>query len=132
MKKREKRDDITRRLVLEGWQTPHTYSNHFAPIPDAAGVYALVVFPDFLEFKAPPVIGYVGKSRHLCRRLAGHPVVRLITKEDPDCIVQQWFLELAADRITTAEVDLIRRFNPPYNLQHRCRGLHVAEQRVAA
>lgn len=112
--------EIVERLVNQGWRTPNCYSNHYATVPRRAGVYLFAVFDDFAK---SPLIAYVGKSVALSQRLSGHEVLRCIRTEAPEAYVQTWFKTLPAAEIGAAEVVTIKAFNPPYNLQHRVKGL---------
>jgi hypothetical protein len=114
-------------LVSEGWRTPDTYdSASFGVLPLSAGIYLFLLFdrPSLAGYKPrQPVVGYVGKSTNIARRLVGHGMAHLIRKQRPDLWIQGWFLAMEPHLIDDAEVEAIHRFNPPYNLQHRLRGV---------
>ena len=111
--------DCRTQLRAEGWLTPDTYSNSFAPLPTAPGVY-LILAVDLCEPRDRKVV-YVGKSLDLARRLNNHPVVRGVHSRDGDIFMQRWFREMPAAGITAAEIEAISRFDPPLNIQHRRR-----------
>lgn len=115
----------TELLAAEGWRTPNTYTScEFGTPPAAPGIYLFAVFPPPIgDPAAKGIVAYVGKSKCLSRRLAQHPTVRSILLEAPDAHIERWFLVMPANEIYGAEIEAIRRFNPPYNIQHRLRGL---------
>lgn len=110
---------VTQNLIAEGWRTPNTYAGHFDEIPSAPGVYLFLVHRD--DWDAPG-IGYVGKSTCLHRRIERHKVLRAISGDNPDALIQRWFLARPAEEITGLEAETIRKFNPAYNIQLRPRG----------
>jgi len=123
-RKKHKRLEFTERLVDAGWRTPDCYSRDYETIPDSPGIYLLLASADVTADEAP-VVAYVGKSMCLSRRLNGHPVANEIYRQAPDSYVQRWFLKLPADEIASAEVNSIRLYDPPLNLQHRLRSLAI-------
>lgn len=108
---------IAKLLEAEGWRTPNTYDETFAPIPNRSGIYTLVVHERLLL--TDPFVGYVGKSSNLRQRLTAHPVVSEFGRRLPDCFIQRWFLTLPQNVIASAEIAAIRRFNPRANSQHK-------------
>lgn len=116
----------TDELIAEGWKTPNTYSKCYAHIPSDSGVYLLFIFPHFgIGSRVPESrwrdgrVGYVGKSSNLAQRIVGHPVIRRMSRDFPDCYIQRWFQAHPTNQIDAMEIQMIGRFDPPYNVQHR-------------
>lgn len=114
-------------LVTAGWRTPSTYDNRDYGCPQPLpGIYLFAVFPPPLYHpEAHALIAYVGKSLKISRRIAQHSVLRAILAEAPEAYVQPWFQHLPAEHIGEVEVEAIKKYNPPFNIQHRRRGLSV-------
>jgi hypothetical protein len=115
-------------IIESGWRSPDCYSRDYAPIPASAGVY-LFTMTKFVwrESRSMPEVVYAGKSTNLLQRLSHHDVFPLISEQLPDyCLetgihymLQRWFLPLDKRLIGQAEINLIRKHNPAFNLQHR-------------
>jgi len=119
------RPDIDDALIAKGWLTPDTYARHYASLPASSAIYALVVTPDLFCLE-PGIIGYVGKSVNVRQRLAAHEMITLIRTSQPAAHIRRWFMPVPELDLSAAEVAAIQKFNPPYNIQHRNRGIHVA------
>lgn len=112
-------------LVSKGWKTPNTYDNCFAYPTDGSAVYLFLLHGwdhkyDLHDFDKC-LVAYVGMSRQLSKRWSKHPTLREI--EGSGRYVQKWFLPTEARSLRTDELDLIQKFNPPWNIQGRKRGL---------
>jgi hypothetical protein len=126
MARRKHKKTISDALRVEGWNTPNSYGTDYLCLPDGPGIYILLVYENGC-FDPSPFVGYVGKSLRLCRRLACHPMLPVIEAEVPKAYIQKWFIGLPKEAIGQAEIDAIKRFNPPYNIQYRIvRGLKAA------
>ena len=118
---------LRRSLVGDGWKTPNTYDNCYAePISDAA-VYLFLLHgwdsrDDFHDFESS-LVAYVGMSKSLSRRWKSHPILREI--EATGRYVQKWFLPVREDDLRDQERDLIKKYDPPWNIQGRSRGVQL-------
>lgn len=109
-----------RRFVEDdGWFTPNTYGKEFRPIEAAPAVYLFMMTED-LTFERG-LIAYVGMSANLKQRLAGHPVLAEIDKEGR--WVTPWFKPTGKRDLSRVERKYIDRFDPPWNIQGRKRGI---------
>jgi excinuclease UvrABC nuclease subunit len=106
----------------ETWLTPNSYSNNFASLPNGAGVYLLV---RATWHPAPSwEVLYVGQSINIAQRLRGHEIKKLCDRQPiPHSYVQIYFKRVAKQHLRTREKQLIKQLNPPFNLQHRKRGI---------
>lgn len=116
---------IRRSLVGDGWLTPNTYDNCYSPPIDGAAVYLFLLHGwddrDGLPNFDKALVAYVGMSKRLIRRWAAHPVFREI--EATGGYTQKWFLPTMAEGLRDTELDLIQKFDPPWNIQGRKRGV---------
>jgi excinuclease UvrABC nuclease subunit len=113
---------ISEQLEQEGWKTPDTYCKHFSEIPKKSGVYIfLKVDLDLLEKTRTDTVLYVGMSRNLLKRVSTHNIKPMIKCD----YMQVWFKEELPPKIRDAEKKLIQRFNPPFNISGKMRGLNV-------
>jgi excinuclease UvrABC nuclease subunit len=117
-------------MVDDGWATPDCYSKDFKPLPKDPGVYLFALTKvSGREGSLYPRIAYVGQSTNLFRRLSNHPIEDEIrSKEDFSwsddgawLILQRWFKPFPKKLLTPIEVSLIKKYDPPYNVQHRAR-----------
>jgi hypothetical protein len=115
-------------MVRDGWRTPDCYSRNFSPAPQSPGVYLFSLYKMFWrESSSLPEIVYAGKSLNLAKRFDNHDVFPIISAQLPDfCLetgihymLQRWFRPLDKQIIDKAEIELIKKYNPPFNLQHR-------------
>ena len=108
--------ELQERLIKDGWKSPNTYGGEFGVVPCSAGVYLFTITD--MSYSKPMkwggLVAYVGMSKNLSKRVSAHPTKRKIDKLDLSLKV--WFLPACADQIRDLERDLIRRFNPPWNL----------------
>lgn len=63
---------------------------------------------------------YAGMSKNLHRRIHGHQVKSLL--ENKYGYIMLYFKRCDMKSLRSAEKELIKKFNPPYNLQHRTKG----------
>ena len=98
-------------ILGEGWMTPNTYCNKFAPLGDFPAVYALVVYDAEWTYK----IAYIGMSRRLSKRFGSHHAVAEIKKSGA-FYYQTWFKKMDADALRDEERRLIQEYDPPLNL----------------
>lgn len=136
MMRRRKHEDrewaLVDKLASDGWRTPDTWDGwYFSPIPDSPGIYLLMV-SHLNALRQPRRVAYVGKSINLFRRLSGHTVIREIRRQDQDLYIQKWFLSLPVDEIGQAEIEAIRQFDPPMNLQFRNKKIGTLTEAVSA
>lgn len=118
---------LRRQLVSSGWKTPNTYDNCYSPPIDGAAVYLFLLHArdttdGFHDFDSA-IVAYVGMSRRLQQRWAGHEVLREI--QSIGNYVQQWFLPTRRADLRTNEAILIKKFDPPWNIQGRERGIFL-------
>ena len=107
------------RFDPEGWFTERTYSSkRFAPLPNGPGLYVLLD----IDISARPFnykVLYVGMSRNLSKRFNNHEIYQALNRT-LDVFV---YFKPHSEALRESERSLIKQFNPPYNLQHRERGL---------
>ena len=106
-------------LLKEGWQTPDTYSKDFEPIRAIPAVYLflLVDQSDYLtEF-----VAYVGMSANLKQRMQRHETKPQIGKDGH--WLMTWFKPTPEQSLRKTEAKYIERFNPPWNIMGKTRGL---------
>jgi hypothetical protein len=113
-------------LTSDGWKTPDTYTNNFAEIPDASAVYLFMLYDNHSKSRAldyeNAIIGYVGMARRLKRRLANHSVLAEL-RELEGLWAQRWFKRIVSAQLRETERLYIQRFDPPWNIIGRPRGL---------
>ena len=106
-------------LAKSGWRTPQCYSKEFDAPGDFSAVYAFLLV-DPWEFKrARPA--YVGMSKNISQRWSGHPI--LAELEDLGPWVQKWFIRVDECELRSVEAENISRFDPPWNVIGRKRGV---------
>lgn len=102
---------------FEDWFTPNSYGSDFRSLPRRAGVYLLVAV-NIYDLSA--LVCYVGMSANLSKRLENHPIKRLCENRFP--YIKTYFQEVLSGR-RQQEKNLIKKFDPPFNLIHREIGL---------
>ena len=100
-----------------GWRTPNSYSNDYEEIPPEAGIYVLVNIDKSTNNEK---ILYVGMSKNLKNRLNSHQLRKRLENEFD--FIHIFFIRKNAQILRKEEKNIIKKYNPPYNLQHRCRG----------
>lgn len=117
--------DIARTLALkdglaaDGWRTPDTYGREYKAVPASAGVYLFLLYTD--EFFHKAQVGYVGMSVDIRRRWTGHEILAQMV--DAGRWTQRWFKPISAEDLRRTEASYIVKFNPPWNINGRPRGL---------
>jgi hypothetical protein len=106
-------------IEREGWRSPNAYCAAFDCLDDFPSVYLFSAI-DPMGFKRG-VVGYVGMSKRLATRISGHPIRPLIEKTG--LYVQTWFKPCPIDQLREVERELIKRFDPPWNIAGRNRGI---------
>lgn len=99
------------------WGCVDTYSDRFAPLPDAPGIYAIYgvnLLNYATEFRKELI--YIGISCRIKRRLNRHPVC-LKARAEFDFVCRS-FVECPFDKAQEIEPLLIRKHKPRYNTQH--------------
>lgn len=112
-------ESIRRRLVCEGWVTPNTYCNCFGELIDGPAVYLFLSYRRHEYDQA--IVSYVGMSRRLEQRIAGHNILPQLDKHDLWTMV--WFKRTPVHALRAVERDHIERFDPPMNVIGRTRGI---------
>jgi hypothetical protein len=114
--------DLICGLESEGWRTPQTYtSSAFDSDADFSAVYVFLLVEREFYLRARPA--YVGMSTRLSQRWSGHPI--LAELEALDVYVQKWFLRVPKQDLRKVEARNIRRYDPPWNVVGRKRGLEA-------
>jgi hypothetical protein len=114
-----------RGLFGDGWRTPNSYGCEFAEAKNWPAVYLFLMhakekdtnFPDFDK----AIVAYVGMSRRLKMRWKNHSVLNEL--DATDHYIQRWFFRVDKNDLREIEAELIRRFDPPWNIQGRPRGI---------
>lgn len=103
----------------EKWRTNQTYSDYYR-IPSSPGIYA-IVNADIPSDGRPVTfqVLYIGMSKNILKRVNNHPVRRQIERKYGYVYV---YFKSRIKNLRKTERLLIRKFNPPYNLQHRIIG----------
>lgn len=107
----------------DGWRSPDTYSDKFFDdVINGSAVYAIEAFDANHCFtKKTTFIAYIGMATNLARRFAGHEVITLIKKDG--FWPKRWFKPTPTHLLRITERQYIERFNPPYNIIGRRRGV---------
>lgn len=115
----KKAQELTKMLVGDGWVSPNTYCNHFAPLTEGSAVYLflLVKSEDYQE----ALVAYVGMSVRLTQRIAGHNILPEL--DMPGYWPMVWFKPVAKAKLRETEAEYITAFDPPWNIQGRVRGV---------
>jgi hypothetical protein len=110
---------ITDDLQMDGWVTPDTYCEHFAPITDQAAVYLFLVVDR--ETYDRGFVGYVGMSRKLLQRMNAHNILPLL--DGTIYWTMRWFKPAKPAVLRSIESEYITRFDPPWNIIGRPSGV---------
>lgn len=116
---RELRSD----LEATGWRTPDTYCRFFDEPKNRPAVYLFLLWDQSTlgMSDAKAFVAYVGQSTKLAQRWAGHAVLAEISRLG--FWPQRWFRPTERERLRPVELALIQRFEPPWNIQGRKRGV---------
>lgn len=112
---------MTAELEGDGWLSPDSYGRDFATAEDVPAVYLFLAIDmeDMERFH----VAYVGMSRAVRRRWATHPTLREIRKSG--WYVKRLFKPTNPDILRETERGYIQKFDPPWNLAGRRRGVAV-------
>lgn len=117
--------DLQSELVRDSWVTPDTYTNVFASVGPDPAVY-LFMMVDRNEYDRA-LVAYVGMSKNLAQRVSGHEVRAELDASDH--WIMTWFKPTEAAALRETETSYIRKFDPPWNIVGRKRGLDLSEMR---
>ncbi len=112
-------------LVDDGWFCPDSYTKYFSPIIDESAVYLFQLYnAEDLSF-TKALFAYVGMSTRLKFRLSGHEILRQIQDQYswPHYWPCRWFKPTKIDDLRAVERSYIERFNPPWNIIGKRRGI---------
>jgi hypothetical protein len=110
---------VTSHLVADGWVSPDTYRNFYAPLIDGSAVYLFLLFRSDLYDQA--VVAYVGMSTRLKQRIAGHNILPELHM--PGHWPMIWFRPVQRSNLRAVERKYITAFDPPWNIIGRRRGV---------
>ena len=106
-------------LVDDGWSSPDTHDNFYSPISEIPAIYLFLLHERTFYEKA--IVGYVGMSRNLLQRLSSHEVLAEI--RCGDFWAMRWFKPTARPELRRTEKEYIAKFDPPWNIIGRQRGI---------
>ena len=118
--RKNKFTEISKSLKHEGWFSPNTYCNVFREPDDISAVYLFLCVSDYED----AFVGYVGMSTRLSQRLSGHPILSNI-RRNSDFWVMTWFTPVQKPKLRTTELSYIQRFDPPWNVVGKKRGMEA-------
>lgn len=118
-----KSENIKKELIADGWASPDTYDNYFKPEIDGPAVYLFLLF-NREERYSHGLVAYVGMSQNLRSRWETHNI--LPTLYVGDYWPQRWFKPVDVSELRSTERSYIERFDPPWNIVGRKRGLVLA------
>jgi hypothetical protein len=110
-------------LISDGWLSPNTYSSHFSSPESKPSIY-LFMLVDTDDFKRA-LVAYVGMSENLSQRLCVHEIKRELNQTK--FWVPVWFKPIPSDDLRSVELNYIQKFNPPWNILGKRRGLQDHE-----
>jgi excinuclease UvrABC nuclease subunit len=107
-------------LEQEGWKTPDTYGANFRePISESA-VYIFVKTD--LDDASNDAVIYVGMSKNLAKRWTNHEVMSAASQGG--AYIRRFFRPVQENELRETERAYIQKFDPPWNLAGRIKGLH--------
>ena len=115
---------LTSNLADLGWKTPDTYGREFDVPERKSAVYIFILYAmddDGLPDYGRAIVAYVGMSTRLKTRWQSHDVYADLVSSGH--YVQRWFCHKKKSEIRSEELGLIRRYDPPWNIQGRARGI---------
>lgn len=112
---------IAQSLIGEGWRSPDTYAQYYAPLVSGPALYLFLLYEQ-REYRAG-LVAYVGMSTKLRQRLENHEVHAAL--QMPSVWPMRWFKPMPSGQLRAAELRYIKRFNPPWNIVGRRRGLDL-------
>lgn len=107
-------------MDLSKWKTPNTCDEDYGALPKGSGIY-LFVWVRWIGTEIKHDILYVGQSTNIAQRMIRHDIKELCEQQYD--YVRVYFRRCPQNKLRTRERNLIRRLNPPFNLQHRVRGI---------
>ena len=113
---------IKKYLIDRGWRTPDTYGKEFAAAGDFPAVYLFLLHET--EYYNHGMVAYVGMSKMLAQRWCGHDILRQLPSSF-DWYRQRWFILTAEDALRDVEKHYIQKYNPPWNIVGKARGVHL-------
>lgn len=108
-------------LIGDGWCSPDTYDNCFAPLISGAAVYLFLLYRRYDYGSA--FVAYVGMSTKLGQRMASHDVLSKL--HTPENWPMRWFKPTATQKLRETERKYIAHFDPPWNIIGRRRGVRL-------
>jgi hypothetical protein len=113
-------------LADDGWFSPDTYSRQFMEIIDGPAVYLFLAYQNDVGSNIPTygtaMVAYVGMSMRLSRRLDGHQILSEVQRAG--FWPMRWFKPTLGTELRTTERHLIKKFDPPWNILGRCKGVY--------
>ena len=111
--------ELRAELVSGGWKTPCTYAREFSEAGNFPAVYLFALVDR--EDHQRALVAYVGMSTCLKRRWDTHNIL----PELEACAhwPMRWFRRMDRAALREAERALIHRFDPPWNIVGRRRGV---------
>ena len=110
---------VSASLVEDGWKSPDTYRNCFHPVCEDAAIYLFLLHNR--ETYSEAVVAYVGMSTNLGQRLSSHNILPLL--HETGHWPMRWFKRASETDLRDMERDYIKRFDPPWNIIGRTRGV---------
>lgn len=107
-------------LIKEGWRTPNTYGGHEYQEPGEFSAVYLFLAVDVVDTETCEPL-YVGMSQNIVARWRAHPTLREVQQQFR--YVQKWFLPVEIAELRHVERQQIQRFNPPWNIIGKRRGM---------
>jgi hypothetical protein len=106
-------------LDSDGWLSPDTYCKNFAVAENITAVYMFLAvdMDDMTRFH----IAYVGMSTALKNRWATHQTLREIKRTGWH--VKRLFKPTPAAELRAVERGYIQKYNPPWNISGKARGV---------
>ena len=112
-------------LVRDGWRSPDTYCNFYARVTDIPAVYLFLLYMDaYGSGYDKAMVAYVGMSTALRTRIYSHNVLPQLNR--PGYWPMRWFKPTFVGNLRSTERHYIERFNPPWNISGRKRGVELA------
>lgn len=113
--------EIKADLVRHGFASPDTYDNCFEQAIEGPAVYLFLTHDRETYTKA--FVSYVGMSTCLTQRLSGHNILPLLDRQSLWTMI--WFKPVEAQLLRDIERKYIEKFDPPWNVIGRRRGVHL-------
>lgn len=114
-----KTKEMTDDLKAQGWRTPQTYCGCFDEAGNFSAVYLFLLMDK--ETFSECAVAYVGMSKRLLSRWHGHNILPEL--EASPYWTQKWFKRVQPAKLREVEAEYIRRFDPPWNIIGRSRGV---------